>query len=291
VTYQEGEALSDAPKNSLMQWLASPAVIIVPLALVTLRVMGVAHGNYTTELALINDGKPLTVILGSLAPVAPYFVMYVALAVLWRARGLRSAQSATRSPEAAIARFNSNFLYVTVGLVAVLVVLVSTPLGSLAFALIAVCIWFLIVTFAYTSLACRFLHESFSDLWSRHKTWLPTVLTAALAMFVVFQLGLDDSMWVPPEIVHVGDGWELVYVLDTSGPSILAMDATNRTLVNISAEQLANARLCYQPHGSIGAEANLTRTRSLLQILHVETHLDQTSCGQVLLELQKSRAG
>jgi hypothetical protein len=279
------------PQGTLTQWLttAGPALIVVPLALVTLRVLEVSHGNYTTELALINDGKPLTVLVGSLAPVAPYFVMYVALAVLYRSDRFRRSPAPKRPDGGISPEFNSSFIDVTVGFVAVAVVLVSTSVGSLFFALVAVCLWFAVVATVYFLLV-RHVYDKTSvreAIRDRRATWLPTVLTAALAGFLVFQLGLDDTMWLPPQIVPVSHGWETVYVLDSSGPNILAMDATNRTLLDLSSAQLAKARTCYQAHGAIRWESSLANMRSILQMLHLETHLKQPTCGQVLLELRR----
>src|SRR5260370_40521606 len=76
-----------ATKKPALGWLSNipgPIVALAPIAVVTLRVIRVAHGNYTTELALIGEGKTLSVIFGSIAPTVPYLMVYLAvLLALW----------------------------------------------------------------------------------------------------------------------------------------------------------------------------------------------------------------
>ena len=275
--------------KSIQQSLSDvPTVVyaLIPLGLVCLRIIRVAHGNYTTELALIEQSKTTDVIFGSLAPVVPYLVMYLTVGVLIVAidQVLRAKSGRAQVDENARTAdsLRTTWIYTAAAFVVVLVVLVSTSLGELMFAALSVIVVFAVGCLIYVGLLRLVDGKGKVRAGLRNGRWPVTVLLGALGAFVLFQLGLDDSMWSPPEVVTVQGTDHLVYALDETDQSVLAMNASDRLLIRFPPSALVSSQACAQPHGFLPLERQLRGWPSLLQIVGAEPENHQTTCTFLL---------
>jgi hypothetical protein len=276
----------------LGQWLSglpSLALAVIPLSLVALRVIRVAHGNYTTELALIQQSKTLDVLFGSLAPVVPYLVMYLAAGISLLAwERIRSQRTHVRTTAAGTNErddgpsLNVTWVYLAAAVMIVIVVAGTTSWGELLFAAVAVALAFGagVVLFALLVRVTEGKGVAVSTL--RNWKWPPTVFVGALLAFTIFQLGFDDSMWSPPQVVAIAGSKQIVYVLDQTDRSVLAMRASDRLLIRFPPDDLNSSVACYEAHGTSGIENRLRRWPSVLQLFGFEPEHRQTTCEQLL---------
>jgi hypothetical protein len=101
-------------------------------------------------------------------------------------------------------------------------------------------------------------------------------------VFLVFELGFDDSMWTPPEVVMYGHGPQVVYVLDSSGPAVEAISADTRALVEFPPSALGDAKFCDELHAGLSIENKLARLPSVFQLVVRQKSGKQTTCQTVL---------
>jgi hypothetical protein len=268
---------------------------LVAVVIVTVRVIRVAHGIYPTELALIEQEKTLSVIFGSVAPVIPYLTIYLAaLLVVWmfqsrrrqsvaeeQLQAIRNASTTSDRKEIEPPRdivVNSGYLLFATSVTAIVVVFVTTSIGELLFASIAVAALFGVVA---AVIKWQRMHKA---RWlpppiPEGQRWQTTALLMALAVFLVVQLGFDDSMWTPAELVTVAHQPQIVYVLGSSGPNTEAILASSRKLVQFPTSALMTSRLCNEQHAKLGLEVILGRWPSIYQLATGEH-------GQLLVSCQ-----
>ena len=286
---------------------AISAIAVVAAAVVTVRVIRVSHGRYPTQLALIGQEKTLSVIFGSIAPVIPYIMIYLAaLLIVWMFQQSRNRAPAAGHPDAVhdasasndgnkveqqgfIATIHGRYVLFAVAVTVILVIFVTTSIGELLFASIAVAILFTVIAVIIKLL------RSHPIAWlpapiPAGQPWQATALLIALAAFLVVQLGFDDSMWAPAEVVIVDHRPQIVYVLGSSGPSTEAIFANSRNLVQIPTSALITARFCAERHGKVGLEAKLSSWPNIYQLFAHEPGQGIVSCQALISTEERSQS-
>jgi hypothetical protein len=187
------------------------------------------------------------------------------------------------------ATIHVRYIFFAISVMVILVVFVTTSIGELLFASIAVASLFTVIAVIIKSLRrhpIRWLPGPIPE----SEPWQVTALLIALAVFLVVQLGLDDSMWAPAEVVTLGHRPNIVYVLGSSGPSAEAIFANSRNLVQIPTSALITAQFCFESHGRIGLETKLGALPSIYQLVTHEPRQSIVSCQTLVSTEERSQS-